>query len=361
MATHDNQIKVTVSNRTVIRVLLIILGSYIFLKFVIRIDHILELFFISFFLAIALNPAVSWIAKSLKLKSRIAATGIAYLVVVAILVAFFALVLPPLVRQTINYAENLPANVTSLQNPNTASGRFIKKHKLESDIANLSQDIRNRTHNLSSLSGATISTATKIGNFITSTIVVFVLIFMMLVEGPSLLKRYWNLRFGKYEWHQELAQKMYKIISGYVNGQVVLALIGGAFALVALVIVTAILNVSVNDVALAGIIVFTGLIPMIGHIIGDVIVILACLFVSWPLALIMAIILIAYLQIENVTLQPYVQAKFNELTPLLVFMAALVGFAGAGLLGAFVAIPLAGCLKILLKEYLVHRKIVQVS
>lgn len=358
MASNDNHLRVTISNRTVVRVLAIILVSYILLRFVIRIDHILELFFVSFFLALALNPAVSWIAKNLRIKSRLAATGIAYLIVVAILVAFFVAVLPPLVRQSIKYADNLPKNISTLEEPNSAAGRLIKRYNLRSEVANLSQDVKNRTKNLS---GPAISTAARIGNFITSVVIVFVLTFMMLTEGPSLLKRYWNLRFGKYEWHQEMAHKMYKIVAGYVNGQVVLALIGGAFALVALIITSGLLHVSVNSVALAGIIVFTGLIPMIGHIIGDVIVILACLFVSWPLALIMAIILIVYLQIENVTLQPYVQARFNELTPLLVFMAALVGFAGGGLLGAFIAIPLAGCLKIAIKEYLVHRKLVHIS
>lgn len=354
--TGPVRVRVTVSNRTILRVLGIILVTYLFLKLVIRVDHILELIFVSFFLCLALNPAVSWIAKSLRVKSRIAATGIAYLVVVVVLVAFFALVLPPLIRQSITFAEKLPSDVTSLQKPNTESGRIIQHYNLKPVIRNLSQEIKAHTKNLQ---GPAISTATRVGNILLSTVIVFVLTFMMLVEGPSLLQKYWQLKFGRVEWHQELAERMYRIVSGYVNGQLLLALIGGAVSLVALLITSNLLHVSINSVALAGIIVFTGLIPMIGHIIGGVLVVVSCLFVSWPLALIMAIVLIVYMELESITLQPYIQAKYNELTPLLVFIAALIGVSAAGLLGAFIAIPVAGCLKVIVKEVLVHKKIVK--
>ena len=84
-------------------------------------------------------------------------------------------------------------------------------------------------------------------------------------------------------------------------------------------------------------------------------VVIACLFVSWPLALIVGIALLLYIQVENISIQPIIQTKYSELTPLLVFMAALIGIYAAGLLGAFVAIPLAGCLKVALKAYLANR------
>jgi predicted PurR-regulated permease PerM len=355
MSTENKTVRVTVTNRTVVRVLLILLASFIALKFFIKASHVLELIFISFFLCLALNPAVSWIAKSLRLKSRMVATGIAYVIVVLVLGVFVALVVPPLARQSINFAENVPKDITTLQNPNSAAGKIVKKYKLQAEVTNLSNQIKSKTQHLQA---PAFSTATKIGSILASIIIVFVLTFMMLVEGPVWLQKYWQLRFGKVEWHQQMARKMYKIVTGYVNGQVLLALIGGAFCLIALLIVSNLLNVSVNSVALAGIIVITGLVPLIGHIIGDVIVVIACLFVSWPLALIMAIILLVYLQIENVTIQPYVQAKFNELTPMLVFIAAILGASVAGLLGAFIAIPFAGCVKVALKEYLAHRETV---
>ena len=89
---------------------------------------------------------------------------------------------------------------------------------------------------------------------------------------------------------------------------------------------------------------------MIGNPISAILVVLVCLLSSPQLALVMLIYFIVYQQIENATLQPYIQARQNELTPLLVFIAALIGISLAGILGAFAAIPVAACVKILLED-----------
>jgi predicted PurR-regulated permease PerM len=354
MNPKPSNVRVTVSNRTVLRVIVLIIVAYLAVKFVIRVDHILELIFLSIFLSIALNPAVSWIARNLKLKSRSLVTGIAYLIVVLITVGFFALTLPPLIHQTEVFISDLPKTINNLKNQNSEAGKFVHHYKLEKAVSNLSKEVSSHSSNLVAPVWAT---ASKIGQILASILIVFVLTFMMIVEGPIWLERYWKLRVKKQDWHVDLASRMYKIITGYVNGQLLLALLDGLVTLISLIVVTHILHASVNDVALAGIITITGLIPMVGHIFGSVIVVIACLFVSWPLALIMGIILLVYMELASVTIQPYIQAKYNDLSPMLVLIAALLGIAAGGILGAFVAIPIAGCIKVAAKEYLQHKEI----
>jgi predicted PurR-regulated permease PerM len=80
------------------------------------------------------------------------------------------------------------------------------------------------------------------------------------------------------------------------------------------------------------------------------------MFSSVPLAITMLVYFIVYQQIENVTIQPYFQSRKNDLSPMLVFIAALLGIGFGGLLGGFVAIPVAGCIKILLEDWLEDRK-----
>jgi predicted PurR-regulated permease PerM len=46
------------------------------------------------------------------------------------------------------------------------------------------------------------------------------------------------------------------------------------------------------------------------------------------------------------------------MSPLLVFMAVVIGVSFGGLFGGLVAIPVAGCLRIALLEYLHHQKII---
>lgn len=349
--------EVTVSNKTVLRVIAIIIVSLFTIRFFSRVSHPLGLIFFAFFLSLALNPVVTWIADKLRIKTRAAATGIAYFAVVIILGSFISWVVPPLIRQTVDFVSSAPQTISSLKDEKSSAGKLVKKYHLQDQIDGLSQDIRARTKNIQK---PVISTASRVGSALVSLLTVFVLTFMMLVEGPLWVERYWLLHPKHRRAHdRELARRMYRIVTGYVNGQVLLALLVSVLGLVALLIASAVLHVSINAVALAGIMFFTGLIPMIGHLIGAVIVVTACLFVSLPLAIVMAIFIFVHQQIENVTLQPYIQAKFNELTPLLVFVAALVGIGFGGLVGAFIAIPAAGCAKILIEDYLETRKIGQ--
>ena len=63
-----------------------------------------------------------------------------------------------------------------------------------------------------------------------------------------------------------------------------------------------------------------------------------------------------YQQIENNVISPMVQARNNQLSALIIFIALTVGVYAFGLLGALLAIPLAACAKILVQEQLKSRK-----
>ncbi|HVA11377.1 MAG TPA: AI-2E family transporter, partial [Candidatus Dormibacteraeota bacterium] len=95
-----------------------------------------------------------------------------------------------------------------------------------------------------------------------------------------------------------------------------------------------------------------GLIPLFGHTIGAVIVTLVALFHSTSSAAIILVYYILYQQIETYLIQPKVQANSTNMSPLLVFMSVIVGVSFGGIFGGLVAIPVAGCLRIALLEYL---------
>ncbi len=346
---QPKRMEVTVSNRTVIRVLVLGALAFLVIKLLGHVMHPLQLILISAFLSLALNPAVKWISKHLRIKTRGMATGLAYLVVVVLLGLFINTVVPPLVHQTVDFVRSAPTTINDLNTNNSALSSFVRRYHLQNEVKGFSENIKQRTKNLQQ---PVVSTAGRLGSALISILTVFVLTFMMLVEGPEWVTRALSFQpQAKREHYKSLLRRMYRIVTGYVNGQLLLALIGAGFDFLVLVVASHILHVSVNAVALAGIVALTGLIPMIGHTIGASIVVLACLFVSTPLAVIMAIVVIVYQQVENITLQPYIQAKYNELTPLLVFVSALLGIGVAGLLGAFVAIPAAGCARILFLDY----------
>ncbi len=346
---RDKQITINIESKTVIRILVLSIACLIALKFIEHIIQPLTLIFVSFFLALALNPAVSKIATMLRSKSRVGATGVAYVLVLSVLIAFIAFVVPPLVKQTVDFIQEVPSTIQDYKNENSPINDFVTRYNLDEQIDRFTADFSSR---FGDIGKPILSTAGAIGTAVASTIVVLVLTFMMLVEGPQWLKRFWGIQPATKRAHRkEIAQRMYKVVTNYVNGQVLIAALGGLFASIVIFILSQIFNAPVNAIALGGIIALFALLPLIGTILGSVIVVLACLLVSAPLALAVAIYFIIYQQIENVTIQPYIQSRGNGLTPLLVFVSALLGIGLGGILGAIVAIPLAGCIKILVEEH----------
>jgi predicted PurR-regulated permease PerM len=65
---------------------------------------------------------------------------------------------------------------------------------------------------------------------------------------------------------------------------------------------------------------------------------------------------IAYQQFENHVLQPLVYGRTVQMSPLAVLCAVLVGAQLAGILGALMAIPVAGSLFAVGREVLLYRR-----
>jgi predicted PurR-regulated permease PerM len=301
-----------------------------------------------------LNAPVHWIAERLPGKSRgsrVIATAVSFLVVVAVLGAFLASVLPPIVHQTSNFISSAPHLVNDIHNQNTELGSLVRKYHLESQVNTFAQQLGTR---LSHASGSAVSTIGGIGSSVFATLTILALTFMMLVEGPYWLGVFVRLLPDKRHQQRasELGAAMYHVIRGYVNGQVLLAAIASALIIPMLFI----LHIS-YPVALMFLIFICGLIPMVGHTIGAILVTIVALFHSIPAALIILAYYILYQQIENYVIQPRIQANTTNLSPLLVFIAVVVGVSFSGLLGGLVAIPLMGCLRVLVLDQLERRHI----
>ena len=351
---NPRKVNVNISNRTMLRAIFWVTAAVLAYHFVGRISHILTLIFASFFLALALNPVVSWMSNRLRIDSRVRATAASYLLVVVILAAFVALIVPPLVRQTRDYINNIPQTVQTFQQQDSGIARTLQRYNFDQKITDGAKALTSHYGNFGT---AVLDTGRRVGEAIASVVAVLVLTFMMLVEGP----KWFELLVGTMPEkdrprYKKLSMRMYKVVTGFVNGQVILAAVASAFAFIALQIASHVIGVSnINAVALAGIVLVFGIIPLFGNPIAALLVTLACLFNSVTLALIMLIYFFVYFFVENHTFQPFVQSRLNELTPMTVFIAALLGVGFGGIMGAIVAIPAAGVAKILLEDYFERR------
>lgn len=348
------KVELTISTETFVRLILMVVATLVVLMSAYKAAHALLLLFSAFFLALALNSPVSWIARHLPGKrrnSRTLATILSFLIVIVFLGGLLALLVPPLIRQTESFINAAPHLVRELRSQDTAVGQIIRKYHLESQVNSFSSQL---SGNLKHIGGSAFSTVRKIGSSAFSLLAILALTFMMLVEGPSWLAFARDLIPDR---HQRLADRlatdMYKVIKGYVNGQVTLA------AIAACLILPAVLMLHISYAfALFVIIFICGLIPMVGHTIGAIIVTMVALFHSTGSAAVILIYYILYQQVENYLIQPRIQANSTNMSPLLVFASVIVGVSFGGLFGGLVAIPLAGCIRIALLEYLRSQKII---
>jgi predicted PurR-regulated permease PerM len=349
-----DEVYVTVATETFVRLAGLTLGLVVLVLFARKASHALVLVFTAFFLALALNAPVFWVSKHLpgkKKGSRALATTLSFLIVIILLGGFLASIVPPLVRQTDGLIHAAPKLVRDFKGQNSPIGNLIRHYHLQKQVSSLSSQLSQRS---SHISGTAFSTAKKIGSSIFSLLTILVLTFMMLVEGPKWVSFFKDVVPDRHhEFAERVARDMYKVIKGYVNGQVILA------AIASVLIMPAVLLLHISyPAALIVIIFICGLIPMVGHTIGAVIVTVVALFHSTTSAAIIFAYYLLYQQIENYLIQPRIQANSTNMSPLLVFASLIVGISIGGIFGGIVAIPIAGCLRIIVLEYLYHERII---
>ena len=279
---NSTKVELMIPTRTYLRLASLTIGTLVLIFSAIKASHAITLLFTAFFLTLALNAPVHWISERLpgKLRgSRSLATSISYLIVVLAFVGFLASISPPLIRQTSTFVNAAPSIVRDFKSQDSSTGRFIRHYNLEDDVNKFSQQLSNRIKNSG---GEAFTALQKLGSSAFSLLTILVLTFMMLVEGPRWLKFFNEIMpDDKQGRSDKIMHSMYKVIKGYVNGQVILA------ALAALLIMPVILALNIGyPVALMVVVFICGLIPMIGHTIGAIIVTTVALFHSIPSAII---------------------------------------------------------------------------
>ncbi|HYH74877.1 MAG TPA: AI-2E family transporter [Candidatus Saccharimonadales bacterium] len=348
-------VTVDVPNRTILRVIGSVVATVILIAAVRQASHALLLIFTAFFLALALNAPVHWLAQRLPGKrkgNRSIATAISFLFIVLILGGFIASIVPPLVKQTNTFVRAIPGIIEDSKDEDSEIGSFIRKYNLESEVQNFSDELGDR---LKASTGTAVKAVSTVGSSAFTVLTVLVLTIMMLVEGPRWLRLFKDIIPDQHhERAERLAFNMYKVVKGYVNGQVILAALAAALIFPVMLI----LDIS-YPVALMGVVFICGLIPMVGHTIGAVFVTVVALFTSPVAALIILGYYFLYQQIENVLIQPRIQANSTNMSPLLVFISVVIGVNFGGIFGGLVAIPVAGCIRIVVLDYLHRKKIIE--
>ena len=353
--------KIDIDTRTFVRFWLVIFAIFLAAILIMKAQTGLIILGVSLFLALALNAPVAYIAKKLPGRSRVGATAIAYVAVVVILGLILTLVVPAVVQQTAKVAQTIPTVVDTASDQWDGFKNFVQQYNLQEQLDTAMESIQSSATSWAGNVGKNIvSGIGSVFSGIAALILVLVLTFLMLVEGPEWLKRIWRLYKDedKMKKHRRVAHRIYGVVSGYVVGQLTVSTIGATAAGIFVFILSFIFPSVDPNLAMptAAITFVLSLIPMFGATIGGVLITILLALNSLPAAVIYAVFFVVYQQIENNFISPHIQAKRINLSALMVLAAVTVGLYMFGVVGGIIAIPIAGSIRILIEEFLEHRR-----
>lgn len=355
------RLKLQIDNMTFVRFLTITTAFMLGLFILWKLASALMIILVAFVIALALNPSVHALSRYMPKQNRILATLIAYVVVLSIVGLFLYIILPPMIEQTSHFVAGLPDYLAGLSQQRGLLADLINRYELQDEIAKAAQNVQGQAFNAAG--GIGVSLLTGVTSFLGGlgvAFTVFILSFLMLVEAPQWVDRLWRLYGGSKqnrERYEKLVNTMYRVVGSFVNGQVLVAFVAGLASLVVLAILSAVFHLPTGVVLpLAGVVFITSLIPMIGATVGAVIVSFVLLLSDFGAALSFVIYFIIYQQIENNFIQPLVQSRTVALSALGVFISVIIGFTLLGPLGGIIAIPIAGCIRVLVLDILDRRK-----
>lgn len=351
------KVRIEIDTKTFVRFWLVVMGFGLAGLAIYSAKDALILLGISLFLALALNRPVAAIAKKLPGKSRLGGTALAYTTLVLLLGCVIWFVIPPIVQQSAKFVESIPSIIDQASSQWRGVNDFIDKNNLRPQVDSMMENIKQQSSSWATSVGTNLlSSVGSLASFLGSLFLVLVLSFLMLLEGPTWVKRLWGLYNDeeKMERHKKLVGRMYNVVTGYVSGQLTVsgidAILSG-FVVFVLSLTFPVINSNLAMLTVMATFVLT-LIPMFGATIAGALISLLLFFNNMTAGIIYAIYFVIYQQIENNFVSPSIQSKKVELSALTVLVAVTIGLYVGGLLGGLVAIPVAGVVKVLLDNYL---------
>ncbi len=353
--------KIVIETRTFIRFWAVIAAIAGLVGFLYLTRDAWYIIIISMFLAIALNPIVGFLIKKMPGRSRgnrTLAAALAYTVVIAILGVAIALIVPIVWREGSNLLRQLPGMVESATGSWGGLDGFLENQGLTSWRDQLIGAVSSFTSNITQNLGGHLWTSLRsFADGLIAAVITLVMTFLMLTEGPRLWSTFWR-RFNsvRHSKIQRILERMRHTVVQFMTGQIIIGLVDMVLVTISLLVFCLIFRLPLSLALPLG--VASGIfnmIPIGGAVLSFAVVGFILLLVSPPAAAAFLVYYIIYQQLENNILIPKIQSRSSNLPILVVFVAIAIGLYSGGILGMLLAVPIAGCLKILLEEFLLTR------
>ena len=310
------------------------------------------------FLALGLEPAVGSLER--RGLPRWAAILVVITGVAALAAALVLAVVPIIVDQVTQLVEEIPnivEQVNSVDWIERLQEQFplLAIDEISAQISAGLTDFFTNPDQLSELLGGVWQVAIAIGGGIFAVIIVVILTLYFTASLDSMKRATYQLvPASKRARFADLTEQITQSVGRYVIGQVTLAAFNGVLSFIFLSIIGAPFPAVLAFVAF-----MFSLVPLVGTLTGSIIIVLVCLIpgLGSPLtALVAAIYYLVYMQVEAYLLSPRVMNRAVKVPGALVVIAALAGGSLLGILGALIAIPVAASALLIIKQVVIPRQ-----
>ncbi|MFN2537756.1 MAG: AI-2E family transporter [Mycobacteriales bacterium] len=328
--------------RTILATIGLVLATAVAVLILMEVAKILVWLVVSAFLATALWPLVDVTERRLRAPRSVAVLTV-FVVGGALLGGVLTLLVAPIITEGRQFADQLPAYVDQAKHGEGPVGDLVKRFHIDTYVADHRDELKKQALGLGSSATHVLST---IASTLAAVISIAVLTFLLLLEGPRLLESGLStLSDDRRERVERVGRDCARSVTGYMAGNLVISVICGSLTYAML---------SIAGVPYAGVIsVFVAiadLVPLIGATIGAVIACSVAFLHSVTAGIVAVIFFVVYQQLENHLLQPVVLSRTVKINPLVVLLSILLGVELAGILGALLAIPVAGIVQVVLRD-----------
>ena len=276
---------------------------------------------------------------------RVLAIVITFVVIIVALAGLVLLIVPLGSNEVGHLQRQIPSLAAAAQDRiNSLQGSPIQIFGINIDIKGTTDTISSHLREyVLGQAGNAVTIGLSALTVLLQIVLMFVVAFLLALDAAAFRRVLRRLVPNDYRTDfDQIWRKVRKMLYAYVRGQLIIA------ALIGILSGIACFALGLPDAVALGMIAgITALIPYLGPFIGAVPAILVGLATSPVKAVLVAIV---YFLISNVILNfvyPKVMGDAVRLTPILVIVALIAGFSWAGILGMFVAVPIAATLRIL--------------
>ena len=313
---------------------------------VLSISSSIILIVMALFLAIGLHPLVEWFMR------RGVRRGFAVALVLAVVLVVFTLfvvtIAPVVGEQITAITRNAPEWLDDLQ-----GNERIQELDRKYDIISKVRDYISGGDFGQSIFGGALGVGLAVLSAVANSFIVIILMIYFLASMPSIKNAAYDMAPASRRARvSELGDRILRSIGAYVGGAFVVAILAGIGTL----IFTAIVGLGDYSFALAFVVGLLSLIPVVGSIISGAIITLLGLTISPTTALICLVYYVAYQQVEAYVIYPKIMTRSVEIPGSVTVIAALVGGALLGVVGAILAVPVAASLLLLHREVFLKRQ-----